>query len=40
MVRKYYNHTYVQRIKLFFLEEMSGPEKGRFGGYITAETKN
>ena len=28
----------LQRIKLFFLEEMGGPEKGRFGGYITTET--
>ena len=28
----------MQHIKLFFLEEMSGPEKGHFGGRITTET--
>ena len=28
----------MQHIKLFFLEEMGGPEKGWFGGHITTET--
>ena len=28
----------MQHIKLFFLEEIGGPEKGQFGGYITTET--
>ena len=47
MVRKYYNHTNLRHsltyktkcniIKLFFLEEMGGPEKGRFGGLITTD---
>ena len=28
----------MQHIKLLFLEEMSGPEKGWLGGYITTES--
>ena len=28
----------MQHIKLFFREEMSGPENGRFRGYITTDT--